>query len=273
MNHSGAPITLHFAHANGFPFGSYRALFAHLPKHFNAIGVDKFGHNPAYPVQRGWHNLVEEMVAYVKDHSEGPVYAVGHSFGAVLSYMAVCRYPQHFRGLIMLDPPLVTGITRIVAGLIRGTPLYDKLTPAGKSAVRNTQWPKDTNLVAYFKGKGLFRGMHQQCIEDYVASATELRGDTHHLTFDYRVETDIFRTVPLDIHRHYGQLKRPALLLTGEKTEVSVPALMRPFVKRNPIKHEVFPRGGHLFPMQQPEGVAARLAEVIQQWAEGERDQ
>lgn len=266
MNDLAAPVTLHFAHANGFPFGSYRALFDALPEQFNVIGVDKFGHDPAYPVQKGWDKLVEEMVDYIGKHADGPVYAVGHSFGSVLSYMAVCRHPEYFRGLIMFDPPMVSGITRIVAGLIRGTPLYDKVTPAGKSAVRNTRWPKDTDLVAYFKGKALFRGMHQQCIEDYVESATELRGDSHHLTFDYRVETEIFRTVPLDVHRHYGMLKKPALLMTGENTEVSRPAFMKPFVKNNPIEHRIFPGGGHLFPLQQPEEVARVLAEQLLEW-------
>ncbi len=257
---------IHFAHANGFPAASYQKVFSYLEPQFNIIALDKFAHNPQYPVKMGWQHQVDEMLEFIQSQTKQPVYAVGHSFGAVISYMAVCQYPEYFRGLILLDPPLITGVTGIVAKALRPTPLFDRFTPAKQAVNRCTQWPKGTDLVDYFANKALFRNMHIECVQDYVAAATEADETGHKLTFDHRVEANIFRTIPLDIHRYYGRLKRPALLLTGEFTQVCLPRLIRPFVDGNGLTHEIVPKGGHMFPLEQPQHVASCIDVQINQW-------
>lgn len=260
-------IKLHFAHANGFPAGSYRALFSSLPDNFKVFALDKFGHDPGFPVDRNWSVQADELLAYIQQNADGKVYAVGHSFGAVISYIAVCKRPDLFRGLIMLDPPLVTGVTRLVASVVKHTPLFDRFTPAQQAETRNRHWPTDHDLVDYFKRKTLFKDMHIQCVKDYVRSATVQTEEGQTLTFDPQVEADIFRTVPLDIHRYYGQLKVPALLLTGENTKVCLPQRIRPFVRNNPIDHQIVERGGHMFPLEQPKQVAALISQQILRWS------
>lgn len=257
---SSKPI-VHFAHANGFPSGSYRQMFTHLGEDYQLVALDKFAHSEAYPVAQGWQLQVDEMLKYIRSQTDQPVFAVGHSFGAVVSYMAVCQHPELFRGLIMLDPPLITGLTRWIVKAIKPTPLFDKFTPAKQAMTRRTKWQKNTDLMDYFSAKSLFKDMQPECIQDYIHSAIEENESGFSLTFDHKVEAKIFRTIPLDINRYYGRLIKPALLVTGSQTQVCRPKLIAPFIKHNKIKHIEIKGGGHMFPLEQP----AKTAEVIKQ--------
>ena len=131
-------LTVHLAHANGFPAQSYAKLFSHLDKRIDLIALDKFAHNPKFPLNNNWQNQVDELIHFVETQNASrekalPVVLVGHSFGAVISYLACCKKPTLFKGLIMLDPPLITGLTGWVFRFAKKSQLIDKITPAGKT--------------------------------------------------------------------------------------------------------------------------------------------
>lgn len=260
------PVTLHFAHANGFPAGSYNKLFSFLQDNYSIIALEKFGHNSTYPINRDWANPVAELTQFFHANSDDPIYLVGHSFGAVVSYMTACEAPDKVKGLIMLDPPLITGLTSLFVKGIRNTPLFDRFTPAHQTVNRCTKWPKGTDLVEYFQRKALFRNMHPESIAHYVDSAIEENETGYSLSFDHQIEAQIFRTIPLNIHRYYGRLKVPAVLITGEKTTVCRPKLIAPFIKKNHLEHAQVEGGGHMFPLEQPEKVAQLIKNYIEKW-------
>lgn len=268
MNESTQPL-MHFAHANGFPAASYTLMFEQLRESVQVCALDKFAHNPEFPLNRGWSNQVDELIHYLEKQTSEPCYLVGHSFGAVVSYMTACQYPEKIKGLIMLDPPLITGITSLMVRAIRPTPLFDRFTPALQTLNRCTWWSHDEDIVGYFKSKALFKDMHPTCIEDYVKAAVEPTDGGHKLTFDHITEANIFRTIPLDISRFYGKLTVPSLLVTGESTKVCVAKLIAPFIKRNHIRHMVLKKGGHMFPLEQPLTVATLIQQQISDWEKG----
>lgn len=263
---SSSEVCIHFAHANGFPAKSYQTMFNYLPAHWQQLSVDKFGHNARWPVNKNWSNQVDELIENVRlQRPEGGVYAVGHSFGAVVSYMAVCRAPELFKGLIMFDPPLVTGPFRHLVRLAKKTPLIDKLTPAGLSKNRCTHWPTDTDLTAYFSAKGLFRQMDRRCIADYVRAVAKPTDSGWSLAFEASVETAIFRNVPHNLARFAGTLSRPAILVTGTQTTVCTPLMRNRFIKQNQLEHTQL-TGGHMFPLEHPRETAAFIERQIEEW-------
>lgn len=262
-------VTLHFAHANGFPAGSYRQIFNQLPADWKVLAKPQFGHEGHLPVNANWSNQVTELLEYVRQHNNGrPVYAVGHSFGAVISFMAACEQPELFSGLIAIDPPLVTGPGSLLLRGAKYTPYINKITPAKLAQTRNTRWRQDTDLVAYFRNKALFKNMPDACIADYVDAATALRQDQRELTFKAAVEADIFRNIPHNLNQYKGRLQCPGLLITGEQTTVCRPQYWKRFLAMNPMQH-IRMAGGHMLPLEYPDQMAAQICQTISQWEQG----
>ncbi|NMH58737.1 alpha/beta hydrolase [Alteromonas sp. MYP5] len=270
MNQNENTVSIQFVHANGFPLGSYRTLINALPPHFQISGKEKFGHEPHLPVSNNWPYIVQELIEHIGMHSAANerVYLVGHSFGAVISYMAACQMPQKVAGLMMLDPPLVTGWRSYLIKLLKKTPLIDKITPAGLAKTRNTQWSSTTDIVDYFSNKALFVNMDKRCIEDYVSSATQTSQHCTQLTFRHDIEAAIFRNVADNLDRFAGKLACPALLVTGESSTVCMPAMRDLFIKQNQLAHVVAP-GGHMFPLEYPEQTAKLIEDTLNRWRYG----
>jgi pimeloyl-ACP methyl ester carboxylesterase len=267
LEHS-SNVNVCFAHANGFPAGSYRKLFGALNDDYQVSAIEKFGHNNRFPISKNWGNQTRELIESIELTHNTPVYAIGHSFGGVVSYMAACMRPDLFKGLIMLDPPMITGLTRVFFRGAKATPLIDKITPAGKTVNRCRQWHKDEDLVDYFQSRALFKNIDSDCIRDYVSSATEVKGQYRQLHFTPEIEANIFRNIPHDIHRYYGKLACPALLVTGEHTQVCIERRIQPFIKANKLTHKVF-SGGHMFPLESPIQTAELINQTIEGWRKG----
>ncbi|WP_353372238.1 alpha/beta hydrolase [Aliiglaciecola sp. NS0011-25] len=257
---------IHFAHANGFPAGSYRVLLDSLSSQHQVIAIDKLAHNPNFPVDFGWQNQVAELVEYLHEKQAEPCYLVGHSFGAVVSFLTACQHPKLVKGLVLLDPPLITGLTSLLFKSVRRLGLADRLSPAKQAMNRCTTWSKDTDVESYFKGKALFKDMHPECIADYVSSAVKETPDAFKLDFDHRIEANIFRTIPLNMGRYKLPENLPAMIITGEKTKVCKERLIAPFIKKNKLEHLVVKEGGHMFPLEQPNLVAELINQKIAQW-------
>src|SRR3990167_6793886 len=102
-----------FSHGNSFPSGTYSVLFSHLRQRgFDVSAVDRFGHDPRFPVTDNWPHLVEQLAEFAAEQvraSGGPVYLVGHSLGGILSVMAASRHPELARGVLMIDSPILSG--------------------------------------------------------------------------------------------------------------------------------------------------------------------
>ena len=263
-------INVNFAHANGFPAQSYRQMFNALPDYVHLVAKDKYAHDHRFPLVDHWHNQVDEMIEFVAKQQENPAFAarptiaVGHSFGAVLSYLACCKRPDLFQGLVMLDPPLITGAASFVFQMAKRTRFIDKLTPAGLTRIRRKTWHIDNDLLKYFKSKALFKDMKDQCIKDYIEAVMQQDKHQLKLNFEVQVEADIFRTIPTNLNKQYGKLQCDAYLITGKETKVCVPALYNRFLKGNPtMKHVKLDKGGHMYPLEYPELVAEKITKLI----------
>jgi pimeloyl-ACP methyl ester carboxylesterase len=266
MTNDKSTTLLHFAHANGFPSGSYKKLFAHLPAQYDVIAIDKMAHNPRYPLNDNWENQITEMIEFIEQNKgeHKQVVAVGHSFGAVVSYMSACLRPDLFSGLVMLDPPLITGLARYFFRFAKGNKLINKITPAGITLLRNRKWHVEHDLQDYFAKKSLFKDFDADCIKDYIDSVMHTKDDHMHLNFDVETEANIFKTIPHNLPTFAGKLQVPAVLMTGKKTDVCVPVLRNPFLKANPqIRHIEFEKGKHMFPLEYPIDVANAIAKVL----------
>jgi pimeloyl-ACP methyl ester carboxylesterase len=258
-----------FSHANSFPAGTYTVLFRHLrARGFTVRAVDKFGHDPKYPVTNNWVHLVQQLHDFaereVDKHGE-PAFLVGHSLGGFLSLMCAARHPKLARGVLLLDSPLLGGWKATALGAIKRTPLVGSISPGRVSRRRKNRWPSAEAAIEHFRHKKAFMHWEPQVLQDYIANCTEDDEDGERvLSFDRDVETAIYNTLPdnLDglLRRH--PLRCPVAFIGGRASEEmkQVGMAMTEQVTRGRV---MMLDGSHLSPMERPLATAAAIEAAL----------
>lgn len=262
------PATLVFAHANGFPAGTYRTLLdAWRAAGWNVLAPPKLGHDPAHPVESGWRRLRDELIGFIEREAGGaPVQLVGHSLGGYLSLMVASRRPELVTGLVLIDSPVLTGWRAHSIRVVKATGLIGRVSPGRVSRRRRDHWPSANDARRHFAAKHAFARWDPRVLDDYVASGIEPdpeRGGVR-LAFDREVETRLYNTLPHDmgalLHRHPP--KCPVAFLGGtqsvEVRQVGMAATRA--VTRGRIE---WLEGSHLFPMERPLDTARAVLKLI----------
>lgn len=243
---------IHFAHANGFPGGTYKRMLEPLNEKYNIIVMDRLGHNPLYPVNNNWTNLADELIANIEKESSSPVIGVGHSLGSLVTFIAAWNKPHLFKGIIMLDPPFVTGFWSVIFNALKLTGLADRITPAGQSRGRRSFWNDMDEVNNYFQSKKLFAGFHPQCLQDYIESGIKPCSGGYCLHYDGDVEVKIFQTMPHNMGTYRKPLPLPGSLIYGDRSHAVHLPTIKKFTNRHGLRLLTSP-GGHLFPMEKPD--------------------
>lgn len=270
-----------FSHANSFPAGTYRELFRSLrARGFTVCAVDRFGHDPAYPVTSNWPHLVRQLADFAGPRiaaHDGPAWFVGHSLGGFLSVMCAARHPalggRGVRGVVLLDSPLLGGWRARALALLKRTTLVGRVSPARVSRRRRQHWPDAQAALEHFAGKRAFARWDPRVLADYVAAGTRVErtadGREHRvLVFERDVETAIYDTLPHNLDRLLRRfpLRCPVGFIGGtrsrEMRQVGLEATER-VVGRDHPERLAWIDGGHLFPMERPRDTAQAIATML----------
>jgi pimeloyl-ACP methyl ester carboxylesterase len=271
-----------FSHANSFPAGTYRTLFRSLRARGVAVeAVERFGHDPAYPVTSNWPHLVRQLADFAGPaiaRHDGPAYLVGHSLGGFLSLMCAARHPllggRGVNGVLLLDSPILGGWRARTLELLKRTQLVGSVSPGRVSRRRRRQWPSAQAALDHFAGKRAFARWHPQALRDYVAHGTHAvrapDGTTRRvLTFEREVETAIYDTLPHNLDRLLRRhpLACPVAFVGGtasqEMRQVGM-TMTRKVVGADHPERMRLVEGSHLFPMERPAETAATIVEMLQ---------
>ncbi|MFT3955121.1 MAG: alpha/beta hydrolase [Piscinibacter sp.] len=254
-----------FSHANGFPAGTYRVLFETWRAAGHAVhAVERFGHDPAYPVTSNWPKLRDQLIHFAEREVKAPALFIGHSLGGLLSLLAVCRRPDLAAGLVMIDSPVITGWRAHSLQVVKATGLVRRVSPGRVSRTRRHEWPTRDAVRQHFAGKAVFARWDPRVLEDYVQSGFDEQGGKLVLGFDRAIETHIYDTLP----HHLGTLLRrhppkcPVGFLAGTQS-----AEMRQggFDASHRLAGANFRtlEGTHLFPMESPDETARTVLELV----------
>ncbi len=254
-------MLVHFAHANGIPSEAYSPLFDLLNPH-QIIAKSKFGHDSHYSYSHNWAYLADELIDYLDLNAKQPVVAVGHSMGALVSFIAACKKPELFKGLLMLDPPLIFGKGSWVFRFAKLTGQIDKITPAGKSKHRRQQWPDRQAAIDYFSSKKLFQ-FEEKCFKAFCDCVVEENKDgSVQLAYKVDVEVGIFRNTPHNLKRYNPSVELPVKVVFGTQSDASKAQFIVPFCRYFDIPYETI-SGEHMYPLQQPEFTAELIHQFI----------
>lgn len=253
---------IHFSHANGFPAETYRKLFSYLEKDFQIGYISMHGHNPNYPINHNWAELVDELIHYIEKNYDAPVDGVGHSLGGVLTFIAAIKRPEIFRKVVLLDS-LITSRTRsFLLFLAKKLNVLDAFTPARRVKTRRVEWGNFEEALAYFHSKTLFKEFDPDCLEDYVRYGTQVSEKGIKLRFDRNIEYEIFHTIPHNLTSFSGHLRVPATVIYSKAGSIMHPIDLL-YLKRK-LKLKCRPiQGTHMFPFEYPELTAEMIRETL----------
>jgi pimeloyl-ACP methyl ester carboxylesterase len=225
---------------------------------YEISSIDAIGMDPRYPPTEGWPRLVDQLIESLEKIS--PVYGVGHSLGGYLSYLAAVRRPELFRGIVLLDAPLIGPFRGSLLGATKRLGIVDRVTPAGATRDRRSHWRSAEEAREHFRTRKLFRNFTPECLDDYVAHGLVKKNGGLGLKIDPRIEYQIYRTIPHDMMRHLPQLEVPAAFVGGADSDVVRRirlAGMRPKFSFRKVP------GGHLFPFEHPREAARSIAQAL----------
>ncbi|HEX9182201.1 MAG TPA: alpha/beta hydrolase [Burkholderiales bacterium] len=253
---------LHFSHANGFPAPCYAQMLVPLERRYRVGWIEAIGTDPRYPPTEGWPRLVAQLIDTLEREYRGArVYGVGHSLGAYLNFLAAAQRPDLFRGIVMLDAPVIGRLRGRALGAVKKLGIIDRVTPAGMTRERRREWPSREEAKAHFRSRRLFRQFTDECLEDYVRHGLVGRPGHYHLKIDPEIEYRIYRTIPHDMSRSLPELKVPAGFVGGSQSDVLRRVDLR--AMRGPRFRKRRVAGGHLFPFEQPLAAAAAIEELL----------
>ncbi len=254
--YGGVGPTIHVAHANGFPPGTYRLLAESLCRRFRVVA---FPLRPLWPNSHpneapSWHQLAADLVQMLEGLPAKGILGLGHSLGGVVTMLAAVRRPDLFRGVILIDPVILPPSWLRLLGILRTAGL-ERRQPLVQGALRRRRsWPSSSTCFDYFRNKQLFARWSDEALHDYMASGTRDSSDGQvELVYPVDWEAHIFATVPTDVWRDLRQLDTPALIIRGEISDTFRPEAQRRMKKMLPdARFAVIPFAGHLAPMERP---------------------
>lgn len=263
---SGKPL-LHVLHGNGFCGLTYEPLLRALSPHVDLWLCDAQGHGDSDPGEGfvGWNRMAELAVEAFKAEGDAfkdvPHFAMGHSFGGVLTALMLSEHPRMFRRAVLLDPvifpaPMALAITLAeISGMARHTPL------ARAALRRRRHWPDRQAAADALRGRGAYRHWREDALQAFVTHALRERDDGEvELKCHPRMEARIFSSAPTGLWSALRRITTPVHVLAGEDTLDFVIPSARQWQLHRPdrVSVDIVP-GDHCFMQQFPQDTADRV--------------
>jgi pimeloyl-ACP methyl ester carboxylesterase len=257
VTHSHKPIF--FAHANGFPGGSYSPLFEAL-KPYEASYVDSISED-IEEVQPRLKPLAAKLEKVIEQRFDQPIIGMGHSLGAILMFFVAIERPELFQHVVLMDPPFFRPAKRLLVSNVRKVGLGNIVPVAAKAAKRRYEFDSPEEAEAYYSERGLFKFTHPETVPLYVRHGL-IRDES---SWKLRIPPDFERAVYLNLpyKLDYHRLQVPSSFLYGNRHDVLSKADIRWLKGTFTSTQFIEVEGSHMFPLERPGLVAEVLKGIL----------
>ncbi len=261
---SGKPL-LHFLHGTGFCCLAYRPMLEVLSESFDLWLSDVQGHGDSDHggAFLGWNRTAELAVEAFEAgrgaYADVPCFALGHSFGGVVTSLILAHEPALFQRAVLLDPVLFSRSMIAVLGVASMVGMHRRHTLARKAATRRSHWPDRAAAHAGLQGRGTFKGWSDAALQAYVEHALTDCGEGVALKCRPSREMELFSSFPRRLWASLAKVRTPTLVLHGEQTYPFVPPSVARWVSINRCVTSAVVPGGHCFMQEHPADSAKRV--------------
>jgi pimeloyl-ACP methyl ester carboxylesterase len=259
---SGKPVL--FAHANGYPPGSYRQFIEPLLDHCE---LTAYKHRPLWsaklPRRRlNWNYFADDMLNTMKARFDSPIWVMGHSMGAVIAMIAASKEPRLFKGLVLIDPVFLPG--RHVLGMrLTSDAKLQSMPMIRKTLSRPNIFENHQAAFDFHRAKRPFAAISDEVLWDYIRSGTRPTDEgTLELAFGRDWEAGVYASPPW-VWPRLARLKMPTLGLRGETSNTLSKDAMNRWGRLQPSAELKTCPGGHLLPMEQPASTSAYVIDFL----------
>lgn len=255
---------LHFASANGYPPGAYRAFLEQFTTDHEVVASL---HRPLWvpppPIEafNSWDVLGEDLLQLVTQ-LEMPVVSVGHSMGTAAILMAAVERPELFKSLVLIEPVLVPR-RYLIALRFFGRFAPDKIPLVRRTLSRVDRFSSRQEAFEHYRPKSVFKDITDQVLWDYVEHGTkEIEPGMFVLTYSRDWEARCYKLVH-NLWQLLARLKVPALAIRAQGSNtLSLSSWQRWQAIASDVKFVEIEDAGHLVPFEKPE----QLGAVIRTW-------
>ena len=266
----GTGPVLHFAHANGFPPGTYRRLIGELTKRHHVVSMSA---RPLWPnsrplALRDWWVFAEDLRAEFNSRGLRGIVGVGHSLGAVTSLLAAASDPGLFSAVVAVDPLVFTGAHSLFWGAVKAVGLGGRINLARGARRRRELWSDRGEARTTYASRSVFASWEPEVLYDYLdAWMVDVPQGGVRLLYPREWEARIFSAAPHDLWAQLRKVSVPTLFVRGEHSDTFLDAARARVEREVPASRTaVVADSSHFLPMERP----TELARVIDEFLEEE---
>ena len=270
LDWGGDGLQAHFLHGNGFCAGTYTPFIQYLVDDLHILASDVRGHGSSDPPMvervRHWDIFAEDLKILIEQKMSPPVIGIGHSLGAVTTFIAAAKYPHLFSGIVLIDPVI---LPRRLLWLIAVVNLLGLrgIIPLAKMARRRRRVfrGKQEALRLFAAGRGIFKNWSKEFVHAYLeCGLLEKDEKTAILKCDPELEAQIFESIPLNVWCYAKKIKCPMLAIRGELSDIFfADAAKRLKNLITDYELQTISHSGHFPPMEKPQDSAELILDFI----------
>jgi pimeloyl-ACP methyl ester carboxylesterase len=270
LDYGGRGIQAHFLHANGFCAGTYTPFIRYLAAQMHVVASDVRGHGASVRLDprriRHWRVFAEDLRRLIQQTMSPPIIGIGHSLGAVCTYIAASLYPRLFSGIVLIDPPILGGYVLATMAVLKMLGLRGSI-PLARTARRRkrTFTGKQEALLRFTSGRGIFKSWSNGFVDAYLeCGLLEKESGTAVLRCDPELEAQIFESIPLNVWSYARRITCPVLIVRGEHSDVfTEAAAMRLMRVIACCSLKTLAGCGHFIPMETPRACAREILQFV----------
>lgn len=265
----GTGPLLHFAHANGFPPGTYRRLIDELTVGHSVVSM------AARPLWEGevptklrdWSPFVRDLREELARRDLRGIIGVGHSLGAVTSLLAAAADPGLFSRVVAVDPLMLTGAHSLFWATAKAIGLGGRVGIVRGARRRRNLWSDRAEARAAYSTKKAFAGWDPAILDDYLDTGLiDLPSGEVYLRYPKEWEARIFKAAPHDLWARLRTLTVPCLFVQGENSDTFVDAARIRVEREIPTARTVVVADtSHFLPMEKPGELAGVITEFLRE--------
>lgn len=252
-----------FLHANGYPPGTYQALFEQLSDTTIQCPLLPCFWQPApAPELCSWSSFAADLAPYFS-HRDVEL-GIGHSIGGTLWLFLAFYYNIMPKKLVLIDPAIFSQFVYYGYRFATYLGMQKKVHPLIEKALkRKTSFPSHDDMFKQYRGKKIFNHVSDRVLRDYIHSITLENTAGVQLNFDVQWEANIYETGVLHdtfLWENMPTLTSDVLLIRGTHSDVVSKSVEKRFKRLVPsCKTVTLPDASHIVPLEYPDLVAQEI--------------